>query len=313
MSRRQSGCANTVILVPCYNESKRLPVESFVDFLTTHPNFTVLFVNDGSRDNTDQTLESIQQQVGSDQVHILSLSQNGGKAEAIRQGMLLALSSQFQLKYAPSLIGYMDADLATPLTEIQRMIDIASRRKDLTLVVGSRLALRGHNVVRTPSRKLLGKLFATAVSVTLGIGLRDTQCGAKLFRNGEYLRTVFKEKFSDRWLFDVEILSRLRADYAAEIYECPLEQWQDVGNSRLRTRDFMVAPWKLCQLTYTYRVKPACLRWIKGIQAPALVDPLQDPLLDPLLDPLQDPAVTISRPIRADQSLGSLESARKAA
>ncbi len=276
MLRRTSN-SNTVLLVPCFNESSRLPVIAFSDFLIDHPDTIVVFVNDGSTDSTTQTLESVQQRVGSGQVKILTLAQNGGKAEAIRQGMHLVLSGSFQSQYQPDLVGYMDADLATPFSEIERLIDVALRRTDVTLVVGSRLALQGHRVVRKPSRKFLGRLFAIAVSLTLDIGLRDTQCGAKIFRNGEYLRTVFGKKFSDRWLFDVEILTRLRSGYSAEIYECPLEEWRDVGHSRLRTRDFMIAPWKLCQLAYTYRVKPACMSWIRGSK-PSKPNDLTEPM-----------------------------------
>ncbi len=261
---QRSGISTTVLLIPCFNEASRLPVPAFCDYLVDHPDTILVFVNDGSTDTTNHTLESIQQRVGSAQVKILSLVQNGGKAEAIRQGMHLVLSGSFQSQYQPDLVGYMDADLATPFSEIERLIEVALRRTDVTLVVGSRLALKGHRVVRTPSRKFLGRVFAFAVSLTLDIGLRDTQCGAKIFRNGEYLRTVFGKKFCDRWLFDVEILTRLRSGFAAQVFECPLEEWRDVGNSRLRMRDFMIAPWKLCQLAYTYRVKPACMRWIRG-------------------------------------------------
>ena len=294
MSQRTDN-SNTVLLVPCFNESNRLSVPAFTNFLVDHPRTMMVFVNDGSTDSTIQTLESIQQQVGSGRVKILTLVQNGGKAEAIRQGMHLVMSGSFQTQYQPSLIGYMDADLATPLSEIERLIDIALRRTDVTLVVGSRLALKGHRVVRTPSRKFLGRIFAAVVSLTLGIGLKDTQCGAKIFRNGEYLRMVFGEKFSDRWLFDIEILTRLRSGYAAEVYECPLEEWRDVGSSRLRMRDFMIAPWKLCQLAYTYRVKPACLRWIRGAKQ---IQP-------------NDPAAVVSVPIRVNEPIYSAPHARR--
>lgn len=297
MARRNCN-SNTVLLVPCYNEANRLAVTAFTSFLVTHPHITVVFVNDGSTDSTIATLECIQQQVGTRQVKILPLLQNGGKAEAIRQGMHLVMSGSFQTQHQPSLIGYMDADLATPLVEIQRLIDIALRREDVTLVVGSRMTLKGHQVVRTPMRKILGRVFATAVSLTLGIGLRDTQCGAKIFRNGEYLRTLFGERFSDRWLFDIEILTRLRASYAAEVYECPLEEWRDVGGSRLRMRDFMVAPWKLCKLTYHYRVKPACLRWFSGTKQAQPIDATE----------------VVSIPIRANQpSYSTSQANRKAA
>ena len=267
MSRR-IGNAKTILIVPCFNESKRLPTSDFTDFLADHPDVVIVFVNDGSTDSTHASLSAIQDQIGFEQVHVMSLDRNGGKGEAIRQGMQFAISPAMQDKYQPVLIGYLDADLATSLVEFQRLIDIALRRVDITLVVGSRLSLKGHHVKRTLSRKYLGRIFSIAVFITLRIGLKDTQCGAKVFRNGKYLSELFKDRFSDRWLFDVEIITRLQAIQPGEIYECPLENWRDVGGSRLRIKDLLIAPWKLCMLAYSYRIKPAYRRLFRSTHTP---------------------------------------------
>jgi dolichyl-phosphate beta-glucosyltransferase len=258
----QTETSRAVLLVPCYNEAERLPGLMFAKFLAAHPNIVIVFVNDGSADATDQVLLNVQKQAGSRQVQILSLERNCGKAEAIRRGMLWVLSEDFQQHYRSDLIGYVDADLATPLSEMQRLIEIASRRPEIMAVVGSRMSLQGHQVTRTLTRQCLGKMFALAASLTMGIGLRDTQCGAKLFRKGSYLQEVFSQPFLDRWFFDIEILARMQSMHVSQIYECPLEQWRDVANSRLRTHDFALAPWKLCRLAMAYRIAPIMSRWL---------------------------------------------------
>jgi hypothetical protein len=64
----------------------------------------------------------------------------------------------------------------------------------------------------------------------LNIGSYDSQCGAKIFRR-EVVTSAFGAPFVSRWLFDIELLFRLRT---AAIVECPLQQWRDVPGSRLR-------------------------------------------------------------------------------
>ncbi len=76
-----------------------------IAFLQQHPQLMLLFVDDGSRDQTLRVLQTISDGVGTDQVQILALPQNGGKAEAIRQGMLHVLAAEFQARFPTSLIG----------------------------------------------------------------------------------------------------------------------------------------------------------------------------------------------------------------
>src|ERR1700679_3325443 len=99
---------STCIVVPCYNEEKRLRGADFVDFIQQNSNISFLFVNDGSTDKTIQMLESLCAG-NDDRLYFLDIQPKGGKAEAVRRGLLNAID-----KMRPSFVGFWDADLATP-------------------------------------------------------------------------------------------------------------------------------------------------------------------------------------------------------
>jgi dolichyl-phosphate beta-glucosyltransferase len=84
----------TAIVVPCFNEEKRLDLEAFSEFLHRVPGIRMVFVNDGSHDGTVEVLETLHA-VHPDRVEILSLSRNSGKAEAVRQGLVYAAGSGY--------------------------------------------------------------------------------------------------------------------------------------------------------------------------------------------------------------------------
>lgn len=229
----------TTVVVPCYNEAERLDPASFLRASAMLSDTHFLFVNDGSRDATAERLEALARQLGS-RGSTLHLSQNSGKAEAVRQGLLKALERR------PQRVAYWDADLATPLDELPRFSEVFDRHPAVEVVLGSRLRLLGHRIDRRPARRLLGAAFAKAASLVLRFSLRDTQCGAKMFRVTPALQAVLAEPFGSRWIFDVELLARLtatgtREDWAERIYECPLDEWREVPGSKLRSRDFLRA------------------------------------------------------------------------
>ena len=99
------------------------------------------------------------------------------------------------------------------------------------------MALLGHRIERSWARHYLGRLFATASSQVLGLPVYDTQCGAKVFRDGPALRAALATPFTSRWAFDVELLGRLGTGADRRFLEVPLERWHDVGGSKLRPRD----------------------------------------------------------------------------
>lgn len=220
---------STRVVVPCFDEAERLDGHAFAR-LAQHVT-EVIFVDDGSTDATPQVLADLARHHPG--IDVLTLPRNVGKAEAVRLGMLAAIDR------GSSVVAYLDADLATPVPELVRLIELLEAQPDRTAVLGSRVALLGHTVRRRPVRHYLGRFYATAASLALGVAVYDTQCGAKVFRVGDPLRTALADRFRDRWSFDVELLARLlaAADGADEpILEVPLREWHDIPGSSVGLR-----------------------------------------------------------------------------
>lgn len=245
--------SDVLIVVPCFNEAKRLPVERFTSFPAVEPSVRFLFVDDGSTDSTLELLRKLQGR-DSERFGLLELETNHGKAEAVRRGMLAALKQQ------PSYAGYWDADLATPLDAIPRFLALLEERPALEMVFGSRVKLLGRVIERRALRHYGGRVLATLSSLALDLAVYDTQCGAKLFRRTEGISALFAEPFVTNWLFDVELLARFvqgrrgtdrpRAEDA--IYEFALHEWRDVPGSKIRARDFFVALAEILRIRRRY-------------------------------------------------------------
>lgn len=221
------------IVVPCFNEALRLRGEEFLGFARTHAERAqILFVNDGSTDNTAALLDSLAAQAPS-QIAVLHLEKNHGKAEAVRVALLQEISK------GAGVVGYLDADLATPLSEIWRLFEVLNQRQ-LDVAIGSRVALQGYDIERNAARHYAGRVFATLASAILRWRIYDTQCGAKLFRTTPALSAALSDKFISRWGFDIELLGRLVVGVPGiaptpkgKIAEMPLETWHDVPGSKI--------------------------------------------------------------------------------
>lgn len=189
------------VVVPCYNEEKRLDVDAFGAFLDDGATDTrLILVDDGSRDGTVRVLDALRAR-SPDRVRVIRLEQNQGKAEAVRLGVLAAMDE------GATLVGYWDADLATPLHAIPQFAEVARQRPDIALLMGARVQLLGRSIDRQPARHYLGRVFATVVSVVLGLRVYDTQCGAKMLRVNPRTRAAFERPFRSRWIFDVELIA----------------------------------------------------------------------------------------------------------
>ncbi|MBD3391704.1 MAG: glycosyltransferase [Chitinivibrionales bacterium] len=236
----------TVIVVPCHNESRRLPVEEFSSFCIGHPGISFIFVNDGSTDATHHSLAELADACGP-RATAIDLARNVGKGGAVRRGILAALEEQ-----SPDVVGYLDADLATPLPGILSLLDTLNSTGGCEMVMGSRVRLLGSRVQRTPHRHYLGRIFATTVSIMLKLPVYDTQCGAKLF-TARLAKRVFAEPFRCRWLFDVEILARVLQYYGHAragrmIHEVPLYEWSDKSGSKLTPGCALMVPVDLLRI-----------------------------------------------------------------
>jgi hypothetical protein len=181
-----------------------------------------------------------------------NLQQNLGKAEATRQGVLKAFALD------PTYIGWWDADLSAPLHEIPLFLKVLDNMPKIQMVFGARVKLLGRSITRPLLRHYFGRVSATLISWALHLPIYDSQCGAKLFRANEQMRSLFEERFLSSWIFDVEILARMiraHRDHllgAPEevIYELPLNEWHHKGESNVRASDYIKS---LYQLLLIYR------------------------------------------------------------
>ncbi len=195
------------IVIPAYNEAKRLPqsLARVLEYLRRRGGtWEVLVVDDGSSDGTAERAREI----GGDAITVLSNPGNRGKGYAVRHGMLKARGARRLMT---------DADLSTPIEEIERLE--ACLTDGCTVAIASR-ALPGSNIeVRQPwYRENMGRVFNLLVRVLILPGLRDTQCGFKLF-TAEAAQEAFAAARLDGFSFDVEALyiARRRGRRIAEV------------------------------------------------------------------------------------------------
>jgi glycosyltransferase involved in cell wall biosynthesis len=220
----------TALVIPCFNEAARLPIPEVTRLVEA--GLSLVLVDDGSTDGTGALLESFAC-AHRESVTVVRLERNQGKAEAVRAGLLRAL------ELGAPVVGYADADMSTPASELVRLSE-ESARCGCAVVMGSRIRLLGTDIGRRFSRHVLGRVFATAASLALDLKVYDTQCGAKFFLPTETLRGALAQPFECTWAFDVELLSRLLAPRAGDPYrpedfvEVPLRAWSDVAGSKLR-------------------------------------------------------------------------------
>ncbi len=241
--------SKTIVIIPCYNEEERLPKQEFVDAFVKYPQLSFLFVNDGSKDQTLEILKMWEEKY--DNVIALDKQPNSGKANTVRYGMNYA---QEHLQF--DFIAYFDADLATPIYEIQKFKQLFTDYPNLMLVAGSRVRRMGSNINRNWKRHIIGRIFATFASATLMLPFYDTQCGAKMIKK-ESIADLFAEEFISKWLFDVEVLARLTIKFGLKkakeiIYEQPLNEWNEVENSKIKLKDFFRFPVDLWKINRKY-------------------------------------------------------------
>ena len=243
---------STVIVVPCYNEEKRLDTGAFLA-LAEQGDLRVLFVDDGSADGTRPMIERAASAAPS-RLGVIALDRNRGKAEAVRRGLVAGLEA------GAGIVGYIDADGATPPLEMLRL-RAALDAWPADAVLGSRLRLLGREVTRRPARHYLGRVMATIVSqIVLEMPVYDTQCGAKVFRRSPALEAALATPFVTSWVFDVELIGRMVFGLGdappwpmGAMIEEPLLRWTDVPGSKIGPGAGLRALVDLFRLAYIFR------------------------------------------------------------
>lgn len=228
------------IIIPFYNEEKRIVLESFHQIFKNSSQYDFILVDDGSTDNTNTILGEFKNKFPN--LTILKLYKNVGKAEAIRAAVLSISNTDF--------IAYYDADLATPFSELDKLIQFSIQNPNYKMIMGARIKLIGNGVKRSLTRHYFGRIFATIVSqFVLKVAVYDTQCGAKVI-DFETAKPIFSKPFISKWLFDVELLKRLQKSHNLKevVKEIPLEKWEEIGSSKIKRTDFFKIPFELFQI-----------------------------------------------------------------
>jgi glycosyltransferase involved in cell wall biosynthesis len=253
----------TSIIIPCYNEANRLHLEVFLNFARKNPKISFVFVDDGSKDLTISLLCGAMAALP-DQVDVLTMARNAGKAEAVRHGL------KFAAQRGDKYIAFLDADLATPLNAIIDFISVADRLDNIDVVFGSRAGGLGRRVYRDIHRKMISLVCASMGRLATGLALKDTQCGAKLFRNTEHLINCLDAPFTAGWLFDVELFLRISNPNKRErknFFEYPVLEWTEIPGSNIKFSDvvkgglkmttLIFSQWKIRARFQNRRIKPS--------------------------------------------------------
>ncbi|REE79932.1 glycosyltransferase involved in cell wall biosynthesis [Lutibacter oceani] len=239
------------IVIPCYNEEKRLNTANISSFLKSQKNVLLCFVNDGSNDNTLTILHKIKDDFPNN-VEVISMDKNSGKAETVRFGV-----QHCNTNFTIEKIAYLDADFATTLEECFEISELVN--DEIVFAFGSRISKIDNNIQRKKFRHLIGRIIATFISNQLKLTVYDTQCGCKIF-NAELSKSLFSEKFISKWLFDVEIFNRMivlfgRKKMVSICKEVPLKTWIDYDESKVKITYFFKLWLDLYQIGKTYKTR----------------------------------------------------------
>lgn len=216
------------VVIPAYNEENDIAAcigEVLEYFDTEQVSVEILAVDDGS---SDSTLSRIRELSANDsRIRALTNGENHGKGYTVKHGVLESRGE---------LVLFTDVDLSSPISEYAKLRYNLDQGYDVAF--GSRALAKSQLKIKQPwYRMQLGRLANKVIqSVVPALrGIKDTQCGFKLF-HGEMARRIFPLQQIDRWGFDFEILHIARK-YGYKVIEVPVE-WSHSGDSRIRLSDY---------------------------------------------------------------------------
>ena len=232
-----SSCYLSVV-IPAYNEEGRLPetLATLNAYLADRPyTWEVVVADDGSEDGTAAIVQEFARTHSGFRVRSFP---HLGKGAAVKQGMLAA-AGEFRF--------LCDADLSMPIELLGRLLPPDGPSADI--VIGSREASGARRIGEPPGRWLMGRVFNGFTRLLATPGIKDTQCGFKVFRR-EPAEALFAAQTLDGFAFDAEILflARKRGFCVAEVGI----DWHYRAESKVRPfrdgwrtlRDLVVIRWR---------------------------------------------------------------------
>ncbi len=210
------------VVIPAYNEEGRIlpTIRKIGDYLKERAEeFEMIVVDDGSSDHTAAIVLKESEKMRN--LRLLINESNRGKGFSVRRGVLSS---------SCSLVLLSDADLSTPIQEVEKFLALIEDGFDI--VIGSR-ALQGSDIIKKQPwyRQSMGRLFNVLVRAFVFGGFHDTQCGFKLFTSDSAKKVFGKAKISG-FAFDVEALLLAR-EMGYRIKEVPVK-WMNSPQSSVR-------------------------------------------------------------------------------
>ncbi|XP_024968869.1 dolichyl-phosphate beta-glucosyltransferase-like isoform X2 [Cynara cardunculus var. scolymus] len=214
------------LIIPAYNEEYRLPaaLDEALNYLQQRSkkdesfSYEIIIIDDGSSDRTKRIAFDFVRKNKVDNVRVILQRKNQGKGEAIRKGMLHSRGE---------LLLMLDADGATKVDDLEKL---ENQRKWY--------------------RNFLMKGFHVIVLLAAGRGVRDTQCGFKMFSRAA-ARKLFTNIRLKRWCFDVELV------YLCKYFHIPILEisvnWSEIPGSKVNPLSILNMLWELALMSLGYR------------------------------------------------------------
>ncbi|KAH9507878.1 dolichyl-phosphate beta-glucosyltransferase [Bulinus truncatus] len=251
-----SPTLNLTVVIPAYNEEKRLPVmlEEAMDYLEKRQandstfTYEVIVVDDGSSDRTSEVGLRHSEKYGADKVRVLTLHHNRGKGGAVRLGVLSSRGKHILFVDADGASKFSDFDklelsmekLKLVARETAKEKKMVKHQRSMAIVCGSRAHLEKDSIAtRSLFRTFLMLGFHFIVWLLCVRSVHDTQCGFKLFTR-EAAIFLFSNMHVERWAFDVDLLY-LAQHFGIAVSEVAIE-WHEIEGTK------MVPVWSWLQM-----------------------------------------------------------------